>query len=253
MPDTFAITIIFIVVSTIVGAFIKGRTKDRCLKGFSGYPVTLEKKDGKCAWGKLYVENSGLELTYSEPYLDAKDNHVETSYVLYKNEYGEIRSLIRYVDELDQKLQSSRLKDFKKSRNPGWLSILARRVRNIFGTVRDSIVEVMNLLVGRAKTGMPAGKMLEGQDKYTSTLQQQAMATIGTSYEPILERYIGKKVVLTLAGGETKEEYSGILKDYTIEFLTIMDTEYTGTGGGKTRKADLVIPRSTAIVRHSGE
>jgi hypothetical protein len=79
------------------------------------------------------------------------------------------------------------------------------------------------------------------------------MATIGASYEPILERYIGRKVVLTITGGETKEEYSGILKDYTIEFLTVLDADYKGAGGEAPRKADFVIPRSLAIVRHSGE
>jgi small nuclear ribonucleoprotein (snRNP)-like protein len=253
MQDTFAITIIFIVVSTVVGAFIKGRTRDRCLKGFSGYPVTIERKNGKCAWGKLHVENSGLELSYAAPHIDAKDDHVETSYVLYKSEYGDIRALVRYVDDLDAKLQDSRLQDFKKSRNPGWWSLLARRVRNVFGTVRDSIIEVANLFVGRAKAAMPAGKVLEGQDKYTSALQQQAITTIGTSYEPILERYIGRKVVLALAEGEEKEEYSGILKDYTTEFITILDTEYKGSGAEELRKADLVIPRSASVIRHSGE
>ncbi|MGB2600205.1 MAG: hypothetical protein WBB86_00725 [Candidatus Omnitrophota bacterium] len=253
MQDTFAITIVFIVVSTVVGAFIKGRTRDRCLKGFSGYPVTLEKKDGKYAWGKLHVENSGLELSYSEPYVDAKGDHVEMSYVLYKSEYGDIRALVRYVDELDAKLQTSRLRDFKKSRNPGWYSLFARRVRNVFGTVRDSIIEVVNLFVGRAKAAMPAGKMLEGQDKYTSALQQQAITTIGTSYEPILERYIGRKVVLALMGSEEKREYSGILKDYTTEFITVLDTEYKGSGTEESRKADLVVPRSASVIRHSGE
>ncbi|MFQ5953218.1 MAG: hypothetical protein ACE5JK_07425 [Candidatus Omnitrophota bacterium] len=253
MPDTFALTIIFIVVSTVVGAFIKGRTRDRCLKSLSGCPVTLERKDGKRVWGKARVENSGLELVYPEPYLDEKDNHAETSYILYKNEYEMIHTLIRYVDDLDPRLQKLRLKDFEKSRHPKWYSRLMRKIRNIFGTVRDSIVEVMNLFMGRIKTAVPAGKILQGQDKYTSALQQQAMTTIGTSYEPILERYIGKKVVLALMKGDEKEEYSGILRDYTTEFITILDTEYKGADDEASRKADLVVPRAAGIIRHLGE
>jgi small nuclear ribonucleoprotein (snRNP)-like protein len=252
MPDTFAITIIFIVITTLVGAFVKGRTRDRCLKSFSGCPVTLEKKDGKYVWGKARIENSGLELVYIEPYIDEKDNHTETSYILYKSEYGQMQALIRYVDELDPKLLKRRHKDLEKNRHLGWHLLFVRKVRNVFGTVRDSIVEVLNLFMGRIKTAVPASKMLEGQDKYTSALQQQAMTQIGTSYEPILERYIGKKIVLALMKGDKKEEYSGILKDYTTEFITVLDIGYRGADN-QSRKADIVIPRSAAIVRHSGE
>ncbi len=42
MPDTFAITILFLIVSTAVAAFIKGRSRDKCLKGFMGNFVILE-------------------------------------------------------------------------------------------------------------------------------------------------------------------------------------------------------------------
>ena len=50
--------------------------------------MTLLEKDGKRVWGNLAVEASGLELVYSEDYLD-KD-HIETSYILFKEEYNSL-------------------------------------------------------------------------------------------------------------------------------------------------------------------
>ena len=47
MPDTFAITIIFIVLSTVVAAFFRGRSRDKCLKDFSNNVVTVEKRQQK--------------------------------------------------------------------------------------------------------------------------------------------------------------------------------------------------------------
>ena len=41
------ITIVFIVLSTFVGAFIKGRKKDKCLKAFRDCIITLEDVSGK--------------------------------------------------------------------------------------------------------------------------------------------------------------------------------------------------------------
>ncbi len=252
MPDTFAITILFIVVCTVAGAFVKGRTKDLCLRDFSGYSVTLEKTGGKVVWGKLRVENSALELVYPEPYTDEKDKHTETSYILYKSEYGQMKALVRYIDDLDPERAKAREKDLKKTRYPHWSSRLMRRGRNFFGTVRDSLLEVANLFMGRVKSAMPAGKMLQGQDKYVSQLQQQAAAAMQTSYEPTLERYIGKEVVLAVMQDGNKTEYAGILKDYTTEFIEIMDTRYADALRKETRRADLVVPRALGIVRHAG-
>ncbi len=252
MPDTFAITVLFIIFCTIFGAFIKGRTKDRCLRDFSGYPVTIEKSDGKVVWGGLRIENSGLELHYSEPYIDKKDNQAETSYILYKSEYSRIKALIRYIDDLGPELLGSREKQFKKTCHSRWYSRLARKIRNFFGTVRDSLLEMTDLFMGRMKSLTPAGKILQGQDKYVSKVKQQAFTMAQTSYEPILERYIGKKVVLAVMGEGEKKEYAGILKDYTPEFIEIMDVMYAGAGVKEPRRADLVVPRSAGIVRHAG-
>ena len=253
MPDTFALTIIFIVLCTLVGAFIKGRTKDTCLKSFDGFPVILKKNDGKTVCGNLCVENSGLELVYSEPYFDEKDKQAETSYILYKNEYGQIGSLVRYVDDLSQELVKAREKDFRKTRHPGWARRLGRKIKNVFGTIRDSILEVANLLMGRIKTASPAANILKGQDKYVSQIQQQAITTLGASYEPILERYVGKKIVVAVMRDGEKTEYTGIFKDYTTEFIEIMDIQFALEGDETPRKADMVIPRALGTVRHSGE
>ena len=101
MPDTFAITIVFIILSTVVAAFIRRKSRDKCLKDFSHDLVTLEDTTGKLIWGKLRVENTGLELIY--PTRQDKNGHDETSYILYKYEYSNIQALIRYHDELSER------------------------------------------------------------------------------------------------------------------------------------------------------
>lgn len=47
MPDTFAITVVFIVLAAAVGAFIRRRTRDKCLKDFADCMITLEESTGK--------------------------------------------------------------------------------------------------------------------------------------------------------------------------------------------------------------
>ena len=79
------------------------------------------------------------------------------------------------------------------------------------------------------------------------------MGSVGTSFEPLLERYIGHKVVLKLIKGDKIFEYCGVLKEYTGQFVEIMDVNYKMKEEEPARTADLVVPRKCGIVRHLGE
>jgi hypothetical protein len=252
MPDTFAITIVSIIVFTVVAAFIKGRSRDKCLKEFSQDMITLEQTTGKIIWGRLRTENTGFELVYSSKHRDKK-GHDETSYILYKNEYSNIRTLIRFHDELDEHGKRKREKELKRTYHPTALRRLRRRIQNFFKTVKDSVMEVVNLLIGQAKRTTGAGAIMSSQGKYVSQLKQELVGSLGTSFEPLLERHIGKKVVLELVKDDKVFEYPGVLKDYTADFIEIMDVDYRVKEDQPRKKADLVVPRKYALIRHLGE
>jgi hypothetical protein len=68
-----------------------------------------------------------------------------------------------------------------------------------------------------------------------------------------LEKYIGHKVVLELVKGEKIYEYSGVLKEYTADFIEIMDVSYKLKQEDPARIVDLVAFRKYGVVRHLGE
>ncbi len=53
MQDPFAITVLFIVLATVVAAFIQRVHQDKCLKDFTDDVVTLEETTGKTRHGLL--------------------------------------------------------------------------------------------------------------------------------------------------------------------------------------------------------
>ena len=247
-----AITILFIIFAAGIGAFVRKRSRDKCLRDFEQNMVTLEQTSGKNIWGKLRVENTGLEFGYPEKHKD-EEGHDETSYILYKYEYPDIAVVIRFHDDLSEENKRAREKELKRTYHPGPWRRLKRRILNVFRTVRDSVVEIINLLISQAKKATPAGKVLSSQDKYVSQMKQELMASAGTSFEPLLERYIGHKVVLELAKSDKIFEYCGVLKEYTAEFIEIMDVNYAAKLGLPARTADLVVPRQYGLIRHLGE
>ena len=252
MDNALGITIIFIVFSTVIAAFIRRRKRDKCLKDFSDDMVTVNQTSGKIIHGKLRVENTGMELIYPSVHKD-EDGHEETSFILYKYEFGNIQALIRYHDQLSQKGKEEREKELKRTYHPGVLRRLKRRTLIIFKTIRDSVTEVVNLLITHAKKATPAGATLTSQDKYVSQMKQELMGSVGTSFEPLLERYIGSKVVLELIKGDKVLEHSGVLKEYTADFIEIMDVDYKANADAPARKADLVVLRKYGLIRHLGE
>jgi hypothetical protein len=254
MPGDYAtaITILFIIFAAGLGAFIRKRSRDKCLRDFEWNMVTLEDVSGKTVWGKLRVENTGLEFVYKDKQKDA-DGHEEASYILYKYEFPNIQAVVRFLDELDEKHKKERQEELQKTYHPEWPRRLKRKTLNVFRTVRDSVVEIINLLISQAKKATPAGKVLSTQDKYVTQMKQELVGSVGTSFEPLLERYIGHKVVLEMIKGDKVLEYCGVLKDYTAEFIEIMDVHYAIKQGEPTRKADLVVPRKLGLVRHLGE
>ena len=94
---------------------------------------------------------------------------------------------------------------------------------------------------------------MASQDKYVSRMKQDLISSAGTSYEPLLEKYIGHGVVLEMIAGDKLCEYRGVLKDYTADFIEIMDVDYSQGGAGAAKKADIVVRRKNGLVRHFAE
>jgi len=250
MNDTFLITIIMIFICTFVGTFLKSRSKDRCLKDFCCFPITLVKKDGIKITGRLNLESSAMEIIFENKPLTIEGKYSVINQLFYKREYGDIAYIIRFIDSLSENQKKLRDQNLKRTIKPNLFSRIGRHTRNVFATIRDSVMEVVSLVMGRVKTMGAMGKVLAGQDKYVSQLQGDVAGSFGFAYEVMLERYIGKEVVFLLQNEGKEKSYKGVLKEYTAEYLELLDVEHLKENGLGV-KADIIVPRSLAIVRHA--
>ena len=247
----FPITIGFIVLATVVGAFIRRRNRDKCLKDFDDFTVTAELLDGKLVSGRLRVENTGLEFIYPE--LIEKDQTTRSSYIMYKAEYSKIAAMLRFHDELTDDNKIKRENELKRTYHPSFFHRTKRKTINIVKTVRDSLMEVVNMAMSHAKKVTPAGAVMAGQDKYVNQIKQGVVGSGDASYEPMIEKYIGHKVILEMSGPDKIFYFCGVLKDYTKEFVELMDVDYVSQPEGTTRKADMIVLRKAGTVRHFAE
>ncbi|TET36074.1 MAG: hypothetical protein E3J72_09540 [Planctomycetota bacterium] len=224
LDNTFGIAILFIFASAILAVFFKARSADKCLKDMRGFQVTLEQADGGRIWGKLNVYSSGIELEYPEPHRDG-EGHLEISYIVYSNQFKDIHVIYRYHDELIDRSKRRREMDIKRTYRPSFFRRTRRRCSNFVNTLRDAIFRSFDMLMGQMKKGAPGATVVTQHGGEISAMGKQAVGHFGNAFDPILERHIGKKVVLETTRDGQSVEYPGILKEYSPDFLEVLDIQ----------------------------
>lgn len=208
---------------TLLGANIRSRRRDACLNAFRGYPVTIERTDGRVVWGVLALESTGLELQYTDSVQDA--NHVESSFLLYGSEFGVIQTVYRYVDELSDDDKRRRRGQVHRYFHPGPLVRIMRATQHFFAMASDSLTEVLGMIMGSLKK--PAGRYItDASDEHLKRFSSTVVGSVGTTFDPLIERLIGQKVVFELVEGEEVHEHVGIFKNYSPDFLELLDVQY---------------------------
>ena len=225
--NVLLLTILFIFLSAIMGAVIARRRRDRCLKLFNDYHVTMAMVDGKVIWGDLHVFAQGFSLEYDAPY-QTPAGLIKSSYLLYQPEMGNLLTLCRYVGDLTEYEKQQREQQVLKRFKPNFFRRSMRSIRNIFNTIRDAFSQALGAVIGQmSKTGP---KALSGQKSNMEQMGQSLLGAVGNAYEPMLEKFIGKPVVLELscpADPDTKNiELTGYLAEYSDKYLAVFNIDH---------------------------
>jgi hypothetical protein len=224
MDLSLLITIGIIFIATFIGSALRSLSKDRCLKDFDGFHIMVERKDGHVVWGVMRLQPTGFELEYREDVLGDRVR-AKTSYVVYKSEYGNIQAIYRYADDLTPENRAKRDRSYQKAFHPGFFRYVVRRIRNFANTAVDSISQVFNLLIGQSKVVAGQAVTAQGQ-KELGGLTKNILGYVGTSFDPLLETFIGAQVVLELTSDGKVEEYVGVFKDYSSDHIEILDVYF---------------------------
>ena len=217
-----AITIGIIFLTTIIGPVWRRRTRDGCLRSFDGSKIVLVESDGKPVWGRLRIYATGFELLYDRPQEDERGVR-KCSYILYQSGYSVIRALWRYPDEMSPEEERRRAKLVRRCASPPFHARLWRWWRNVMGTLRDAFLQTTQTVLGRV---VARSATLKSQEAHLKTLSSELIDHAANAYEPILEHYFGRRVVLELVEGEEVREYVGLLRNYTATFVELGDIRH---------------------------
>jgi hypothetical protein len=223
LGNVFLLSLLFIFLSAFVGTFVKRRSRDRCLADFRDFHVTVELKGGRQIWGRLAVYPDSLEVVYAQPHR-SDEGYTQTSYVILQGGLPDIQAVYRVHSELTPTRQAQRLAEIRRTYHPNPVRRARRSTRNFFNTFRDAFNQAFSLALTQAKKTSHS-VVFQAEDAQLQQIGTSLLGVAANAYEPILERYIGCKVVAEAQRGDAWQAYAGILKDYTAAWLELLDCE----------------------------
>lgn len=223
MDGSTLLTIAVILVVATVLALLRTRRRDRCLKAFDAFPITLVTQAHESNWGTADIRSTGLELTYPAPIV-APEGHLERSMLFYKEQYASLHALYRCPEGLSESDKVRRDALIERTRNPGLLRRMGRWLRNWIGMVRDAVLQSVGMIIGVAKAKSPAGGLIGRHDAQVQSLSSEVVQHSGNAFDPLLEQHLFSQVVVEVTGLDgAVHSYCGWLKDYTSDFIEILD------------------------------
>ena len=219
--DNFLVATVLIIFFTALLSRIVQK-QDRVLKSIKGFHITIVKRNGKRMWGVVKIYTNGMELLFTKPFQSSGGSWVD-SYLFYQPDMDDVKLICRYHDELSPENQKTRIIEIEKVSKPGNLRRLLRKLRNFISNFQDAISETLSVFLNRFKSN--AAEIVKANEKRLKQVGTSAINAVSKEYDPILEYHINKKVVISVINGESKQEFTGYLGEYSIKWMALIDCE----------------------------
>ena len=228
VQEALGLTILFVFLVAVVGLIINQRKRDKCLKLLDGYHVSYQNQSGHVLWGDLIVLSKELELVYDKPY-KSRNGLYKSSSLIYESDIAKCVAICRTENSLTKEEKLKRLKQITQTFSPNIYRRSSRWFRNILNTLKDAFGKAFSLLLGQFMKAQP-GNAITQQQQGIDQIGQMMLGAAGNAYEPILERHIGRPVVLQyklpFPAAEKTLELPGYLADYSEKYIAIFNRDH---------------------------
>ena len=247
----FWLPMILLFTAATITAIAARRKRDRCLKYFNRESVMILMQSGKWLWGHFIAYPKAMELVFENPETDAS-GHRKSSYVLYTPEVDGIKKILQAPPKSGTKEYKQWEAEIERIANPSLLRRFRRWVWNIFNTLRDAVSQSLGMIIGTMKKSTPMGKV-SGADKRAGDIGNTLLGTVPNAYEPVLEKYLGKQVIVEMLEDGVVVEFAGLLQEYSGKYLLLRNVAFQpdiNIGTPLPDRFDVIFPRCKALVRH---
>lgn len=225
----------------IIGLF----KKDRLLKTLLNKYVIFHMKDGRRYQGTMRLDTRGAEIVSEE----SRQRGQAPSYIFSKDQLQNgIGSYIRYLDTMNDREKQERKWELDRLKNPPLSHRMVRKIRNMFIELNAAAKNAISMVWGGIKQAasplqtqlnrMSAASQEYGGQEITLDNQLKGFDEESKeflkeeSYERIIERLVGTRVKIRIAGVKHADgEYMALFKDYNGKHMTFMNVKDKDNNG----------------------
>ncbi|HAF58361.1 MAG TPA: hypothetical protein DCL00_02110 [Opitutae bacterium] len=224
--DTFAfwLPLLLLFISALIGAVIKRRSCDHCLKKFQGNKILVPLHTGAWICGRLEVFAQGIELELSSE--QQIGGILLQSHIIHSSEVDKLAYLIRQAPDSDTWQGVAWKKERERLLHPSIQDRMKRSVLNSYNMLRDSFGQAIKAIIGSISKDTKLAKSKDS-DKRLHEVQTNLTGMVPNAWEPILEKYRGKKVAIEREIDNKIVVEAGILEDYSNKYLLLRDVHLT--------------------------
>jgi hypothetical protein len=237
--------------TAIITAIIRFKTRDPCVKVFDGSEVWMRLPQQWHA-GRLDLCGNAGDLIYTKPEL--VDGTQRLSRAVFSEGFDLALFLGRRAPLPGSVEEAAWLAEIRRIRHPSLMRRLGRKIRNFFNMIRDAFSQTLTVLIGAfAKTNQRT-REITGSDQRLNEIGQSVLGTVPNAFEPLLEHYIGHRVLVETKQPQGVLWLDGVLEEYSSRFLLLRDAPIPETPGdtdpNPQRRWDVVLGRNLSFVRH---
>ena len=216
----FWLPLLFLFASALLGTILKRRAKDHCLKKFEGHYTILPSLSGEMIQGFLSVYAQGIQLLY--PQKIKKDIGMIDSFVLHPAEIEKIPYLIRPAPDPETRAGFKWSQEMHRILQPNFLQKSQRLILTFYNMLKDAFGQAAKAIIGAISKDTSISKVKDS-NKRIEEVRSGLTELVPNAWEPILEKYRGRRVVIERKGADGMVYESGVLEDYSSKYLLLRE------------------------------
>lgn len=253
----FWLPLLFLFASALLGTILKRRAKDHCLKKFEGHYTILPSLSGEMIQGFLSVYAQGIQLLY--PQKIKKDIGMIDSFVLHPAEIEKIPYLIRPAPDPETRAGFKWSQEMHRILQPNFLQKSQRLILTFYNMLKDAFGQAAKAIIGALSKDTSISKVKDS-NKRIEEVRSGLTELVPNAWEPILEKYRGRRVVIERKGADGMVYESGVLEDYSSKYLLLREVHLKESAllekielinEKKNFGLDMLFSRKIAIIRHT--
>lgn len=253
----FWLPLLFLFASALLGTILKRRAKDHCLKKFEGHYTILPSLSGEMIQGFLSVYAQGIQLLY--PQKIKKDIGMIDSFVLHPAEIEKIPYLIRPAPDPETRAGFKWSQEMHRILQPNFLQKSQRLILTFYNMLKDAFGQAAKAIIGALSKDTSISKVKDS-NKRIEEVRSGLTELVPNAWEPILEKYRGRRVVIERKGADGMVYESGVLEDYSSKYLLLREVHLKERAllekielinEKKNFGLDMLFSRKIAIIRHT--